>query len=61
MNECCKTCNYCREVKKLPNYQEVLAKICLFHVIENNEAYILEVNDNDRCECYWNGERKYER
>ena len=52
MNECCKTCNYCCEVRKFPVYQEVLTKVCIYHVITSYERYILEVNDNDRCECY---------
>lgn len=52
MNECCKTCNYCCEVKKFPIYQEVLTKICVLHLLQSGEAYIVEVTDDSRCECY---------
>lgn len=53
MNECCKTCNYCFEVRnRSTNYQDVLTKICVLHLLQSGDGYILEVSDTDRCECY---------
>lgn len=52
MNDCCKTCNFCCEVRKRPLYKEVLTKICVLHLLQSGDAYILEVTDDDKCECY---------
>ena len=52
MKECCKTCNYCFEVKKRPAYQEVLTHICTFFLLQENSGYIMEVAEDDVCECY---------
>ena len=61
MNECCKTCNYFCEVRERASmYQKVLTKICVLHLMQEREAYILEVDDNDICECYMEYDGKYE-
>ena len=51
--ECCKTCKYSLEVKERSfAYQKVLTKICALHLVQTGDGYILEVDDNDTCECY---------
>ena len=53
MNECCKTCNYCCEVReRSSSYRNILTKICVLHLLQSGDAYILEVDDKDICECY---------
>ena len=52
MKKCCKTCNYCFAVKKRPVYQEVLTLICTFFLLQENSGCIMEVDDDDVCECY---------
>ena len=52
MKECCGTCNYCCEVRKHPTYQEVLTHICTFFLLQEGSGYIMEVTENDMCECY---------
>jgi hypothetical protein len=52
-DDCCKNCAYCAEVKKWPCYDTVLTKVCLYHVCTANEAYVLEVQDNDCCEVFY--------
>lgn len=52
MNERCGTCNYCCEVRKHPTYQEVLTHICTFFLLQEGSGYIMEVMENDVCECY---------
>jgi hypothetical protein len=50
--ECCKTCNYCCSVRKHPTYQEILTHICVFFLVQEGADYILEVAEDDVCECY---------
>ena len=52
MNERCETCNYFCKVRKHPTYQEVLTHICTLFLLTDGVDYILEVNENDVCECY---------
>ena len=52
MDECCKTCNYFCKVRKHPTYQGVLTHICVLFLVEEREDYIIEVSENDRCECW---------
>lgn len=62
MKESCKTCNYFCEVRERASaYQKVLTKICVLHLIQEREAYILEVDDNNMCECYMEYDGKYEK
>lgn len=52
MHECCRTCHYFREVRKYPTYREVLTPVCMFHIVEEHIDYIMEVAENDMCECW---------
>lgn len=52
MAERCGTCNFFCEVRKSPTYQEVLTHICTYFLVTENEGYILEVSENDMCECW---------
>ena len=52
MYECCKTCNYCCSVRKHPTYQEILTHICVFFLVQEGADYILEITEDDVCECY---------
>lgn len=62
MNECCKICNYSFEVRERSSaYQKALTKICALFLIQENCGYILEVDDNDVCECYMEYDGKYEK
>ena len=51
-NECCETCRYFYSVRKWPTYEEVLTHICTCFLIDEGADYIIEVGENDMCECY---------
>lgn len=54
---CCGTCEHWFEVRRRPTYQDVLTHVCTY-AISNVIDYIIEVDENDMCECYM--KRKYQ-
>lgn len=48
----CGNCTYCCEVRKHPDYQEILTHVCAYFVVTEHTDYILEVADSDVCECW---------
>jgi hypothetical protein len=52
IKECCANCIHCVEVRKRPVYDSILTKICLYHKNTENDDFILEVYDFDKCEVF---------
>ena len=58
VKECCANCKHCAEVRKRPVYDSILTKICLYHKNTENDTFILEVYDFDKCEVFCLNEDK---
>jgi hypothetical protein len=57
VEDCCKNCAYCAEVRKWPLYNTIVTKCCIYYVLTERSDYILEVTDTDRCEVFRHKEK----
>ena len=52
IEDVCKNCAYCAEVKRWPKFDTIANKVCIYYVLTEQDSFILEVQDNDKCEVF---------